>query len=43
MTSVFFKMADVNAEYFKGESEFTQVLAPKSMQEKESNMNLCIG
>ena len=39
MMSVFVKMADVNAENFKV-NEFIQALAPKSMQEKESNMCL---
>ena len=43
MTSVLFKMADVNVEYLKGQIVFIKVLEPKSMQQKESNMRLWIG
>ena len=40
MPSVYPKMADVNWKVFKGKNEFIQALAPKSVQEKESNMRL---
>ena len=34
MMSVFFKMENVNAEYFKVKNGFIQALAPKSVKEK---------
>ena len=37
MASVFFKMAEENAEYLNVKLKLIQALAPKSMQEKESN------
>ena len=40
MMSAFFKMADINTEFFLGKTEFIKVLAPKNVQEKESNMSL---
>ena len=53
MMSVLFKMADINVGVlkgkngnvgvFKGKNGFIKALAPKSMQEKESNMHLWIG
>ena len=53
MMAVLFKMADINVGVFKGKNgnvgvfkgknEFIKALAPKSMQEKESNMHLWIG